>query len=90
MVRDFRQQLPGDHHHPRNGLGDARKLPKKGGGGQHNWGTLQDQVKAVTDDMPEKDIIPQDSTITPKLNVLDQESFDKLRKAASEGSPSPP
>ncbi|KAJ9070791.1 hypothetical protein DSO57_1003654 [Entomophthora muscae] len=55
------------------GLHDNRGLPKKDGGGSHNWGSIKDEVEASEEaplGHPNND---------QKIKVLDAESFSKLK-----------
>lgn len=55
------------------GLNDNRGLPKKDGGGSHNWGSMKDEMEAS-----EQDPLGHTS-VDQKIKVIDAESFSKLK-----------
>ncbi|CAG8622617.1 1226_t:CDS:2 [Funneliformis mosseae] len=85
-----------DRHLQRSGLLDARGMPKKEGGGQHNWGRPTDELAELDehyeyfDNMPKYDKekvqnakaaeTNRDIGKLGKLQVVDPEEFETLNR----------
>ncbi|KXN67269.1 hypothetical protein CONCODRAFT_80234 [Conidiobolus coronatus NRRL 28638] len=73
-----------DRRISRNGQADIRAIPKKSGGGNHNWGTMEDDINdyyANQDDEPLSSSLSSSLPSESKIQLVSRDEMEKRRQS---------